>query len=108
MTEKINNHEIWAICEHCKQEYDMRMSHKCFSHKIINIQDEKFIVQNKIHDLLYWYSNALKITFLCRQAQKEYYRKQDQATLRRAKALELRLDKILLQDIHNTEYELFR
>jgi hypothetical protein len=108
MTEKINNHEIWTICHFCKKEYDMRMSHECLTHKIINIQDEKFMVQNKIHDLLHWYSDALKVAFLCRQAQKEYYRKQDQNTLRRAKALERRLDTILLQNIYNTEYELFR
>lgn len=76
--------------------------------KTITIKNEKYNVEDKVHDLLCYYSNTVQVAELVRQAQKDYYRKQDQTTLRKAKALEKRLDDLLNGKENINEQNLFR
>ena len=76
--------------------------------KTITINNEKYNVEDKVHDLLCFYSNTVQVAVLVRQTQKEYYRKQDQTTLRKAKALEKRLDDLLNGKENINEQNLFR
>lgn len=79
------------------------------NHKI-KIQDEEFYVENKVYLLLRWYSDVTQALELCRNAQKAYYARQDQERLKRAKAMERKLD-ILLNGYridNNNENELFK
>ena len=80
------------------------------SNQKIKIQDEEFYVENKVYLLLRWYSDVTQAAELCRNAQKAYYAKQDQERLKRAKAMERKLD-ILLNGFRidiNNESELFK
>ena len=45
--------------------------------KTVIIENEKFNVEDKVHDLLCFYSDAVQMACLVRQAQKEYFRKKD-------------------------------
>jgi hypothetical protein len=72
--------------------------------KIIKIGDESYNVENKVHDLLCWYSSVVQATEICRNAQKAYFAKQDQERLKRAKAMEKKLDDLLTgNNIHNKQ-----
>jgi len=103
----INNHEIWTTCTSCGEEYDLRINHFCNKKKIY-IDGQIFMVQIEVHDLLCYYSNTVQAAVICRQAQKEYYRKQDQDRLRKAKAMEKKLDQLLLGKKDESQRELFR
>ena len=78
--------------------------------KKIKIGDESYMVENKVHNLLCWYSSVVQAAEICRNAQKAYFSKQDQERLKRAKAMEKKLDDLLAgNNIHNKqEQELFR
>jgi hypothetical protein len=76
--------------------------------KKIIINDREYMVPDEVHDLLCFYSIAIQVTVICRKAQKEYYRKQNQDTLKRAKALEKKLDEMLDGKKDESEKELFR
>lgn len=76
--------------------------------KIIIIENEKFNVEDKVHDLLCFYSDAVQMACLVRQAQKEYFRKKDIFALRKSKALEMRLDEMLKGKQTTNQMELFK
>lgn len=78
--------------------------------RTIKIGDESYNVENKVHDLLHWYSSVVQASEMCRNAQKAYFAKQDQERLKRAKAMEKKLDQLINGNtIHNKqENELFR
>lgn len=63
--------------------------------KTVTIANEKFIVEDKVHDLLCWYSSVVQAAELCRNSQKAYFAKQDHERLKRAKAMEKKLDQLL-------------
>jgi hypothetical protein len=76
--------------------------------KTIKIKDNEYTVPDEVHDLLHFYSRTLQVATIMRKAQKEYYQKQDQTTLRTAKALEKRFDDLIQPDININEQNLFR
>ena len=63
--------------------------------KTVIIENEKFNVEDKVHDLLCFYSDAVQMACLVRDAQRAYLGIQDQHTLKRAKALEKKFDEML-------------
>ena len=76
--------------------------------KIVIINDQKHMVPDEVHDLLLYYSVTVQAAVICRQAQKDYYRKQDQDRLRKAKAMEKKLDQLLVNKKDERQQELFR
>jgi hypothetical protein len=76
--------------------------------KTVIIENEKFNVEDQVHDLLCFYSDAVQMACLVRQAQKEYFRKKDIFALRKSRALETRLDKILKGKQTTNQIELFK
>lgn len=76
--------------------------------KKIIINDQEYMVPDEVHDLFCYYSNTVQAAVICRQAQKDYYRKQGQDRLRKAKAMEKKLDQFLLGKKDESQTELFR
>lgn len=59
--------------------------------KKIQIKNETFNVEDSVHDLLCFYSRAVQVARLVREAQIKYFNTKDCRHLRRSKALEKKL-----------------
>jgi hypothetical protein len=76
--------------------------------KTVIIENEKFNVEDQVHDLLCLYSNIVQMACLVRQAQKEYFRKKDIFALRKSKELEFKLDEMLNGKQTTNQMDLFK